>query len=69
MDLDFSGHLNDSSAHFDQLEPDRAKFCLSQLRAGQVLFSQGMQNNIGHAVEKESELIGMKTGARGAIRE
>ena len=63
MNLHFGAKLQDSGADLHQFETDRIKLCFGKLGLFQVHASEGMHQDIGHTVQKKSELVGLKSTA------
>ena len=63
MDLDFCGKLLHASADFYHFQTDGIKLGVCILCALKIKLSKGMHKHIGHRVEKEPELIHLKTCA------
>lgn len=67
MELDFRFQLTHASGDFQESILQGIELCVRPLRAAQSDGGQGMHQDIGGAVEKETEVIGFKRVTRGAI--
>ena len=68
MERDFGFHLTNASGDLQDAILQHIILGVRPRCAAQSNFSQGLQQDIGGAVEKEPEVIGFKRVKRGAIR-
>ena len=67
MELDFSFQLTNAPGDFQETILQGIELCVGPLRAAQSDCSQAVHQDIGGAVEKETEVIGLEGVTRGAI--
>ena len=68
MKFDFSFQLTNAPGDFQETNLQGIELCAGPLRAAQPDMRQGMHQDVGGAVEKETEVIGLEGVTRGAIR-
>ena len=67
MNFHLGTELANPSTDFEHLQADCVKLGPGKLGLFQMKASEGVQQHIGHTMQKESELIGFKTGTRGSV--
>ena len=68
MELDPGFQLTNARGDFQETILQGIELCVGPLRAAQPDSRQGMHQDIGGAVEKETEVIGLEGVTGGAIR-
>ena len=67
MELDPGFQLTNAPGDFQETVLQGIELCVRPLRAAQPGLCQGVYQDIGGAVEKETEVIGLEDVTRGAI--
>jgi hypothetical protein len=68
MEAAFYVEASHERANFEQLETDGAAGSLREVGIVEPNPAQGAQQNIGHRIEPQAQLVGAHRGRRGAIR-
>ena len=67
MEFDSCDQFTDSGPYFEEPVLKGVKLSLGPLRALETFFCQGVEKHIGGTVQKEAELVSLKTVARGSV--